>query len=159
MTKHATLLLTTALIIFRSLNAAPTENFPQSVASGDPTESSVILWTRLVDGDTSSDRNLSLKISTSASLQDVGTTTELQGTNLYSGGPLTAPSANDGCVKVRVTGLSADTTYYYQFTYSNGSTLRSPIGRTKTAPEPSADETIQFAVFNCSDYSGRYYTH
>lgn len=150
-------ILISTFILSLNLHAGPTAFFPQSVASGDPTDVSVILWARLVDGDTAVDRNVTLKVSTEGTLADVGTTNQLGGANLYTGGVLTAPAANDGCVKVRVTGLAPDTTYYYQFTYDDGGPQYSPIGRTKTAPEVSADEVIQFAVFNCSDYSGRYY--
>lgn len=138
--------------------AVGTDFFPQSVASGDPTPDSVILWTRLVDGDTASDRVVNLVVTETGTLADVGTTTELTGGNLFTGGALTAAAANDGCVKVRVTGLPADARLYYQFTYDDGGTpRRSAIGRTRTAPAPGTDREISFAVFNCGDYSGRYY--
>lgn len=138
--------------------AVGTPFFPQSVASGDPTASSVVLWTRLVDGDTASDRTVNLKISTEGSTVLIGTTGELPGANLHTGGTLTAQAVHDGCVKTLVSGLTPHTTYYYQFSYSdNGETRYSAIGRTKTAPESDADVPVEFAVFNCADYSGRYY--
>jgi 2',3'-cyclic-nucleotide 2'-phosphodiesterase (5'-nucleotidase family)/phosphodiesterase/alkaline phosphatase D-like protein len=57
-------------------------------------------------------------------------------------------------VKVKATGLTADTTYYYQFTY-NGN--RSPIGRTRTAPAPGSNRVVKYAAINCNDFVGRYF--
>ncbi|MCX6840025.1 MAG: lamin tail domain-containing protein [Verrucomicrobia bacterium] len=128
--------------------------FPQSVASGDPRSSSVILWTRLMDGETAVNRTVTLHMSTTGTLANVGTTAALGGTNVWTGGALTAQSAHDGVVKAKVTGLSADTTYYYQFSY-NGQ--RSPIGRTKTAPAAGSTRTVKYAAINCNDFVGRYF--
>ena len=128
--------------------------FPQSVASGDPRETGVVLWTRLMDGDTAVDRSVSLHLSTTGSLAEVGTNGALGGTNLWTGGTLTAQSAHDGVVKVKATGLVPDTTYYYQFSY-NGE--RSPIGRTKTAPSATSTRLVKYAAINCNDFVGRYF--
>jgi uncharacterized protein YjiK/phosphodiesterase/alkaline phosphatase D-like protein/2',3'-cyclic-nucleotide 2'-phosphodiesterase (5'-nucleotidase family) len=128
--------------------------YPQSVASGDPRSSSVVLWTRVLDGHTAANREVSLHLSTTGTIADVGTTAALGGTNLWTGGTLTAQSAHDGVVKVKVGSLAADTTYYYQFTY-NGQ--RSPIGRTKTAPAAGSTRTVKYAAINCNDFVGRYF--
>jgi phosphodiesterase/alkaline phosphatase D-like protein/uncharacterized protein YjiK/2',3'-cyclic-nucleotide 2'-phosphodiesterase (5'-nucleotidase family) len=140
-----------------TVNVAPAAGsafFPQSVASGDPRDTSVVLWTRLMDGDTASNRSVSLHLSTTGPLAEVGTTGALGGTNLWTGGTLTAQSAHDGVVKVKVTGLTADTAYYYQFTY-NGQ--RSPIGRTRTAPAAGSTRSVKYAAINCNDFVGRYF--
>jgi|GEM_PF-216433 len=134
--------------------AAPTAFFPQSVASGDPRSSSVVLWTRVVDVDTSVNRSVSLHLTTAGSVAMVGSTAALGGSNLYVGGTLTAEAAHDGIVKLKLTGLAADTEYYYQFTY-NGN--RSAIGRTKTAPGTASTRTVCYAAVNCNDFVGRYY--
>ena len=149
-----TIAFSLVLGFWASLAAESSTIFPQSVASGDPIENSVTLWTRVVDGDSSQDRSVTLKLSTEATLADVSSTAELGGDNLYTGGPLTAPAAHDGCVKLKVTDLQPDTIYYYQFTYDGH---RSKIGRTKTAPAAATNRPVKFAVFNCADYSGRYY--
>ena len=128
--------------------------FPQSVASGDPRSSSVVLWTRLMDGDTAVNRTVTLHVSMTGTLANVGTTAALGGTNIWTGGALTAQAAHDGVVKVKVGSLTADTTYYYQFTY-NGQ--RSPIGRTKTAPAAGSTRTVKYAAINCNDFVGRYF--
>lgn len=141
-----------------SSQAEGTPFFPQSVASGDPTHDSVVLWTRLVADDKDEDRVLGLTVIAEGDLEMVGSTTMLKGANLYLGRPVPAPVSYDGCAKVRVTGLSPNRFYYYQFTYEDNETLRhSAVGRTRTAPEASDSAPIRFAVFNCSDYSGRYY--
>lgn len=139
------------------VNVAPENGsrfFPQSVASGDPREAGVVLWTRLMDGDTAANRSVTLHLSTTGSLAEVGTTGTLGGANLWVGGTLTAQSAHDGVVKVKATGLDPDTTYYYQFTY-NGE--RSPIGRTKTAPAATSTRAVKYAAINCNDFVGRYF--
>ena len=135
-------------------STATTSYFPQSVASGDPRSSSVVLWTRVLDGHTAANREVSLHLSTTGTIADVGTTALLGGTNVWAGGTLTAQSAHDGVVKVKVGSLTADTTYYYQFTY-NGQ--RSPIGRTKTAPAAGSTRTVKYAAINCNDFVGRYF--
>ena len=141
-----------------SSQAEGTPFFPQSVASGDPTHDSVVLWTRLVADGGDNDRVLGLTVTAEGDLGMVGSTAKLEGVNLYSGPPVPAPTSYDGCAKVRVTGLSPNQFYYYQFAYEDNETLRrSAIGRTWTAPEASDSAPIRFAVFNCSDYSGRYY--
>ena len=141
-----------------SSQAEGTPFFPQSVASGDPTHDSVVLWTRLVADGGNENRVLNLTVTAEGDLGMVSSTAELTGANLYSGPPIPAPTSYDGCAKVRVTGLAPNQFYFYQFTYEdNGTPRRSAIGRTRTVPEASDSAPIRFAVFNCSDYSGRYY--
>jgi alkaline phosphatase D len=71
---------------------------------------------------------------------------------------LPATAAHDGCLKVKVTGLSAGTTYYYRFILtSKGAAYASRTGRTRTAKASAVDAKVSFAVLNCQDYIGRYY--
>jgi alkaline phosphatase D len=59
---------------------------------------------------------------------------------------------------VRVKNLTAATTYYYRFSFVQGRTrYHSTAGRTRTAPDASADVAINFTVANCQDYVGRYW--
>ena len=124
-------------------------HFPQSVASGDPRPSSVVLWTRVVDADRAGDDlELELEVARDAAFEDL---VEL------SGGPrlgVTAEAASDGCVKVLVTALEPATTYYFRFWYGE---TTSRIGRTRTAPSDDADVSVRFAVVSCQDYAGKYY--
>jgi alkaline phosphatase D len=135
----------------RSLEQALT--FPQSVASGDPRPTSVVLWTRVVDADSpDDDLSLILDVATDEAFSQRVT---LDGAASSS---LTAKAEFDHCVKTRVDGLSPGTTYYYRFRYAkNGASTNSRVGRTKTAPADDADVSVRFAVVSCQDYAGKYY--
>ncbi|WP_437619416.1 alkaline phosphatase D family protein [Sorangium sp. So ce1151] len=137
--------------------------FPQSVASGDPRPESVVLWTRLVDGAGETDLNLALVVALDEAFTQL---VELRSTSSTvattgSGGtrvPVTARAEFDHCVKVKVSGLSPGTTYYYRFYYTTGNgCFSSRVGRTRTAPAPDADVPVRFAFVSCQDYVGRFY--
>lgn len=134
-------------------NPSPVEDgaqfFPQSVASGDPRPTSVVLWTRVADAAAAGkDLTLSLEVSTTKDFASlVAHKTQL---------PATA--ANDGTLKVKVQGLSPRTVYYYRFVYeTGGKRLGSQVGRTKTAPAATDDTPVRFAIASCQDYIGRHY--
>lgn len=134
------------MVVFLTVVSAAVANeyFPQSVASGDPTPTSVVVWTR-VDSPTDEEPK--------ALLLEVATDTAF--TNVVATRQLSAWSDNDYCVKVKVDGLQPYQDYYYRFTYSG--TQVSPVGRTRTAPTPDMDVTVRFAVVYCQDFVGRYY--
>lgn len=124
------------------------KHFPQSVASGDPRPDSVVLWVRAVDPDKAGD-NMPVKLEVSTS-QDFSSTVVNES--------FTALAANDHALKVKVTGLSPRTTYYYRFTVDvNGKKVSTVAGRTRTAPAAGADVPVKFAFASCQDYIGRYY--
>ena len=124
--------------------AAASEYFPQSVASGDPTADSVVLWTRVVSATEEEPKLLLLEMATDESFSNIVVSRQVE-----------AWADNDYCAKVKVSGLSPYTTYYYRFTYQGAQ--RSRTGRTKTAPTPGMDVPVRFAVVYCQDYVGRYY--
>jgi alkaline phosphatase D len=135
----------------RSLDQALT--FPQSVASGDPRPTSVVLWTRVVDAD-SPDDDLSVTLDVAT---DEGFSQRVTLDNAPSG-RLQARAELDHCVKLRVDGLTPATTYYYRFRYTkNGTSTNSRVGRTKTAPADDSDVSVRFAVVSCQDYAGKYF--
>ncbi len=133
-------------------NPRPTpsnEYFPQSIASGDPRTSSVVLWARLVDAERpGDDLELELQVARDEAFEDV---VELSGGSRMR---VTAEAASDGCVKVLVTSLEPATTYYYRFLYGE---VSSRVGRTRTAPVDAADASVRFGVVSCQDYDGKYY--
>ncbi len=135
----------------RSLDQALT--FPQSIASGDPRPTSVVLWTRVVDADNpDGDLTLTLDMATDEAFSQ---RVALDGA---PSGSLTAKAEFDHCVKTRVDGLAPGTTYYYRFRYAkSGASTNSRLGRTKTAPADDADVSVRFAVVSCQDYAGKYY--
>jgi alkaline phosphatase D len=125
--------------------------FPQSVASGDPTPESVILWTRVEDA-SADDLHLTLEVATDEAF------TEIFQVNGAASVMVMAEAQFDHCAKVRLEGLSPATTYYYRFTFTNASgCFLSRVGRTKTAPARDADVKVKFAFVSCQDYIGRYY--
>ena len=126
--------------------------FPQSVASGDPRPGSVILWTRIVEGDASSDTALELEVATDEAFANI---VPLEGTTSKQ---LTALAQHDHCVKVRVTELSPASSYFYRFSVvREGERRVSKTGRTRTAPAVDADTAVRFAFVSCQDFAGKYY--
>ena len=118
--------------------------FYHGVASGDPLQDAVIIWTRYTpDDEESGPFDISWTMATDNEMNAV-----------VASGNASSKQENDFTVKVDVTGLSASTTYYYQF--SSGST-KSVIGKTKTAPSSGA-ETIRLGLSNCANFPVGYFT-
>ena len=115
-------------------------SFTHGVASGDPDQQSVVLWTRLVPGD-SVDTFVQWQVATDSAF-----------THIISSGEGAARKDNDFCVKVIAEGLEAGTTYYYRFVYSE---TQSRVGRTRTLPAET--DQVRLGVANCSKYTGGYY--
>ena len=117
--------------------------FPQGVASGDPRPTSVVLWTRAVTADPSSASvKLRVEVSASETFDVIVVNKEIEATK-----------ASDHCVRVLVTGLAANTTYYYRFTASSDRI----DGRTRTAPMPDADVQVNLAWVSCQDYTSGHF--
>ncbi len=119
-------------------------SFLHGVASGDPREDRVILWTRVTPAEPVAAIAVDWVLSLTPDLANP----------VRSGRFGTGPE-RDYTVKVDPTGLRSYTTYYYQFsvTRADGSVVRSPIGRTKTAPAiTDAVDRIRVAVASCSNY-------
>src|SRR6478735_5078747 len=127
--------------------------FPQSLASGDPRPTSVVLWTRVVDIErASSDLELSLELASDEAFAQL---VSLDG---RASRKLRALADFDHCVKTRVDGLTPGTEYFYRFSYvRDGARATTRIGRTKTAPSEDADVSVRFAVVSCQDYAGKYF--
>ena len=113
-------------------------SFSHGVASGDPLHDKVIIWTRTVPGNNAARKlNIEWQVSTREDFSDL----------IASGNTTTGP-ANDYTVKVDVTGLEPDHSYFYRFT-CEGET--SQTGRTRTLPR-SGTNAISLAVVSCSNY-------
>lgn len=112
--------------------------FPQSVASGDVTQNSCILWTRTLD----------------AGIPIVCQVSETQDfSNLVFNEVFVPSEASDNTVKVKVSNLKPGTKYYYRFVKDKSS---SPVGVFKTIEKNP--ERIRFAVVSCQDYSNGFYS-
>jgi len=123
--------------------AVANEYFPQSVASGDPTPNSVVLWTRAVGPDGGIPTRVDLAVATDPGMA-----------NVVTGRVIDVATEHDGVVKVKVDGLMPYNDYYYQFSFGGNA---SSIGRTRTAPDPATAQPVRFAVVYGQDYIGRYY--
>jgi alkaline phosphatase D len=116
----------------------------EGVASGDPQPDSVVLWTRVVAKDGSMGPiDLRLQVSLSRDFKA-----------LVIDEALRATSASDFTVRVLTQGLDADRVYFYRF--KAGSSL-SRVGRTRTAPQDSADSAVRFAWVSCQSYASGFY--
>jgi len=111
-------------------------SFDHGVASGDPLDDAVVLWTRVTPTEEAT-LDVAWELSGTEDFQDV-----------VASGSFTTGAARDYTVKVDATGLDAGSTYFYRFS-AEGET--SPVGRTKTLPVGMVDEA-RFAVVSCSNF-------
>ncbi len=131
--------------------------FPQSVASGDPRADSIMLWTRAVPAAfdnvavaAGSDSAIRLIVTTTDNSAALGSNAALSGATVADV-KLPLQVQFDNTVRHKLTGLTAATTYYYQFIAGDN---RSNVGRFKTAPAADADVAqLQFVYMTCQDWS------
>lgn len=142
-------------------------NFTHGVASGDPYSDSVVLWTRVapsIDNDSSNttvsgtvplyNHNTDEYVEASSNpvcVEYVVSENEDLSDPVTDGKAYTS-SDIDYTVKVIAGDLEPFTGYYYQFSVCD-SDVKSPLGRTKTAPTADDDVTsLGLAVFSCSNF-------
>ncbi len=118
--------------------------FYHGVASGDPLQDRVIIWTRVTPEDMNNDP---IEVE-----WKVATDTELS--NVVASGTFTTDENIDYTVKIDVTGLDAGTTYYYGFTALGAASL---TGKTKTAPTGATVDHLKFGVVSCSNYQAGFF--
>jgi len=116
--------------------------FLHGVASGDPLQDRVILWTRLT---------------LPAALPSAEVHWEIASDTMFlhivnSGSIFTGPE-KDYTVKADAGGLQPDHWYYYRFRYND---RYSCIGRTRTFPEEGLRK-MRAAVLSCQDYQNGFY--
>ncbi|KNY39147.1 alkaline phosphatase [Vibrio harveyi] len=121
-------------------DATPTGSFEYGVASGDPTQTQVIIWTR---------------VTTAASYVDV--TWQVSRSEDFStveqSGTFTTDTSRDFTVKVDVQNLNPSTQYYYRFMVGETTSI---VGMTQTLPEGSVDKA-SMAVVSCANYPVGYF--
>lgn len=123
--------------------------FPQSVASGDPTASGMIVWTRLAAGMVTGADVVALEVALDAEF------TQLQLRVRVPASQITATLDNTLRIDLDRR-LQPNTIYYYRFIYRN---VSSRTGRARTLPHKNDDSvnSLKFAVLNCQDYTNGYY--
>ena len=115
--------------------------FRHGVASGDPLQDGVIIWTR-ISGAGGEVVTVRWQVATDPAMHSV----------IRSGEIATGPE-RDYTVKVDVRELPAGSRLYYRFCAGD---TDSPIGRTRTLPDGPLD-AASFAVVSCSSYPTGYF--
>lgn len=129
------LLLPAGRSLAAELNGA--RGFTHNVASGEPGQDTMLLWTRYVPADGEGIVRLDAEIALDPEF-----------TRKVSGGSVRTGAWRDWTAKVTVDGLEPGTRYWYRFVGPDGS--KSPVGRTRTLPEGKASR-FGLAVFSCSN--------
>ncbi|RAO49424.1 Alkaline phosphatase [Micromonospora saelicesensis] len=128
--------------------------FKLGVASGDPAPDSVVLWTRLAPSPLNADGQGGMANADVTVEWQVSTTDRF--TSLVASGSVVALYADAHSVHAIAGGLAADSDYYYRFRAQG---QISPVGRTRTAPAPSAfGRDLVMAFASCAHYEAGYYT-
>ncbi|WP_430459444.1 alkaline phosphatase D family protein [Thalassolituus sp. LLYu03] len=113
--------------------------FGHGVASGDPLADRVIIWTRVTPSEEEgTEAQVAWAVATDEAMD-----------NVVASGTVYTDSSRDFTVKVDVTGLSADTTYYYQFAGKDNAA--SAVGQTRTLPQGDVS-SVKLAVCSCANY-------
>ncbi len=116
-------------------------DFRHGVASGDPLDDRVILWTRLTP-----EREGTVVV-------DWEVATDADFTTIVSSGSGTTDASVDYTVKVDADGLEPGSDYFYRFISGDN---QSPVGRTRTV-SMAALASAAFAVVSCSNYPAGYF--
>ena len=124
----------------RSVLDSTIQPFYHGVASGDPMQDRVIIWTRVTTD------SISVPVKWRVALDTGMTVIMAQGTT-------TADTSKDYTVKIDVTGLQPDKYYYYEFEALGRLSQR---GRTKTLATGNVN-SLRLALVSCSNYSFGYF--
>lgn len=126
--------------------------FGFGVASGDPTATEVLLWTRVTPDPTAvpgSGRGRAMTVH-----WEVAADEEFR--RVLRRGVVGSDPRTDHTIKVVVGDLNPYTRYFYRFR-AQGQT--SPVGRTQTSPdERGVLHALRLAFVSCSNYTGGYFT-
>lgn len=117
------------------------ETFLYGIASGDPSHTSIVLWTRV-----NNPKKKKIKVEWELA-------TDENFTQLVKHGRISTSMNKDYSVKVEVEKLKAGTRYFYRFNYDG--TYSEP-GRTRTLPEGPLD-SLGIAIASCSNYPFGYF--
>ncbi|WP_252176262.1 alkaline phosphatase D family protein [Endozoicomonas sp. 4G] len=113
--------------------------FQHGVASGDPTQEAVILWTRVTPTEEGYTGEVLVRWEVA---------TDKAFTDLVTNGAARVSGATDYTLKVDAINLTSGTTYYYRFIAEG---VTSSVGTTRTLPEVDV-ESVTLAVMSCSNY-------
>jgi alkaline phosphatase D len=127
----------------RHASAAQRPRFELGVASGFPRPDGMVLWTRLTGGDLAERVEVRWEVAKDEAFREV-----------VARGSETAESAWGHSVHAEPAGLAAGRWYHYRFEALG---VRSPAGRTRTAPAPDTEATLAFAIASCQRFDTGHY--
>ncbi|WP_375435967.1 alkaline phosphatase D family protein, partial [uncultured Hymenobacter sp.] len=115
--------------------------FNEGVASFDPSQNSIILWTRytLADNETA-DATIRWELAETPGFGP-----------LTSSGTISATAATDYSISVEVPGLVANKKYFYRFR-NERTKAESVVGETRTLPTAGQVSSVKMAVVSCANY-------
>lgn len=133
--------------------AADGPAFLHGVASGDPLPDGILLWTRVTPApDAGPGSGLGADTPVAWEIAE-----DRDFTRIAARGTAVARAASDHTVKADVRGLRPATAYWFRF--SAGSTVLSPVGRTRTAPAAGAAVPgIRFGVVSCANWEAGWFS-
>ncbi len=125
--------------------------FSLGVASGDPTATGVVLWTRIAPepylggGMPNQAVPVQWELANDEDMEDI----------IQQGETIAAPELGHS-VHIEVEGLEPRREYFYRFLVGSED---SPVGRTKTLPAPGAPvDSLRFGVAGCQRYEDGFFT-
>lgn len=121
-------------------NSVPAQ-FLHGIASGDPIQDAVILWTR-VTPDSAGDVKVSWQVASDAAFSQLVTT-----------GEMVTNANRDYTVKVDARGLRAGQNYFYRFMTGDKTSV---VGKTRTLPEGEVS-SVKLAVMSCANFPAGYF--
>ncbi|HEY3604439.1 MAG TPA: alkaline phosphatase D family protein [Sporichthyaceae bacterium] len=146
--------MTSAIRTVGALTGPIAYPFTLGIASGEPTPSGLLLWTRLAptpldeDGlggmDPGRDVSVQWQVATDAGFADV-----------VRSGEATAPADEAHTVHIEVSGLRPGREYWYRF---RAGLHISGVGHTRTAPAPGVPAPLDFAATTCANFEHGYFT-
>ena len=130
----------------KGLHAGPV-TFAHGVASGDPLQDRVVLWTRVTAPGAKSPVGVRWDVATDPDFKSI-----------VRQGHATTDAGRDHTVKVDVTGLKPGTEYHYRFRASQGGKAvgAGVRGRTRTLPAGPTKDVV-LAVASCTLYPNGYF--
>ena len=123
----------------------PDDPFQLGVASGDPTATGAVIWTRLAPRPLEPDAGMAGQrvVVTWEVADDEGFA------RIVKRGRATAAFELGHSVHIDVDGLAPDRWYFYRFSAAGAT---SPVGRLRTTPAPGTATPLRFAVASCQHY-------
>ena len=127
------------------------EPFSLGVASGDPTPTGAMLWTRIAPK----------PLEPLGGMDGIRATVQWEVANdegfssVVKQGRATAAPELGYSIHADVTGLEPDRWYFYRFHIAQ---TTSPVGRVRTTPDSQAQKPLNFAFSSCQHYEQGYYT-